>query len=61
MNEQTCILPELGKLIKLLEEDKNIVWYMRCPLVEGSIVSKKYLKDQVKKFRAKQKEKYRGL
>ena len=61
MNEQTCKLPELEELKELLVEDKNIVWYMRCPVVEGTTPAKRYLKQQIKKFRLKQKEKYGGL
>ena len=61
MNEQTCKLPEVEELKELLIEEKNIVWYMRCPVIEGSPAAKRYLKQQIKKFREKQKEKYRGL
>lgn len=61
MNEQTCKLPEVEELKKLLVEEKNIVWYMRCPAVEGPPAAKRYLKLQIKKFREKQKEKYGGL
>ena len=61
MNEQTCKLPELEELKELLQEEKNIVWYMRCPTVEGTTPAKRYLKQQIKKFRSKQKEKYGGL
>jgi len=61
MNEQTCKLPEVEQLKELLQEEKNIVWYMRCPVVEGSQAAKRYLKQQIKKFREKQKEKYGGL
>lgn len=61
MNEQTCKLPEVEELKELLIEEKNIVWYMRCPVVEGSTAAKRYLKQQIKKFREKQKEKYGGL
>jgi hypothetical protein len=61
MNEQTCNLPEVEQLKTLLKEEKNIVWYMRCPIVEGSPAAKRYLKQQIKKFRSKQKEKYGGL
>ena len=61
MNEQTCKLPEVEKLKELLIEEKNIVWYMRCPVIEGSPAAKRYLKQQIKKFRDRQKEKYGGL
>ena len=61
MNEQTCKLPEVEELKELLIEEKNIVWFMRWPIVEGSTAAKRYLKQQIKKFREKQKEKYGGL
>lgn len=56
MNEEICKLPEIEELELLLKEDKNIVWYMRCPVVEGSTAAKRLLKQQIKKFRKKQEK-----
>jgi len=61
LDEKPCKLPEKEELVELLRDINNVVWYMRCQSVEGSPAAKRYLKQQIKKFRSKQKEKYGGL
>lgn len=61
MLDKVCKLPSLTELKELLRDRNNLVWYIRCPEVEGSKESMDFLKQEIEKFKKEKKEKYGGL
>lgn len=61
LDEKPCILPEKEELVELLRDINNIVWYMRCQSVEGSPAAKRYLKQQIVKFKKERELKEKDI
>lgn len=60
MTEKVVKVPQLDELKVLLRDKNHLVWYSRCPSLEGPKDSLSYLKKEIKKFK-KEKKKQESL